>query len=82
MLEDIMISAMECLLEAENCMTAAQASVDPAARAEYLRQSVCYRNLALDMMRDTPSRQRAFSLGASDDPCCSDCADDRPRRVS
>jgi len=76
-----MTSATDCLLEAENCMTAAQASVDPDARAEYLRQSVCYRNLALGMMRDTPARQRAFSLGASDDPCWSDCANDRPRRA-
>lgn len=61
-------------------MTAAHGAVDPAARAEYLRQSVRYRNLALDMMRDTPATQRAFSLGTSDDHCCSDCATDRPWR--
>lgn len=77
-----MISAMECLLEAENCMTAAQAAVDPDQRAEYLRQSACYRNLALDLMRSEPAKQAAFSLKGSDDPCCADCASERQRRAS
>lgn len=76
-----MISAMECLLEAENCMTAAQAAVDPDARAEYLRQSACYRNLALDLMRRGPGERAAFSLRGKDDPCCSDRAGDRQRRA-
>lgn len=55
-------------------MTAAQAAVDPDQRAEYLRQSVCYRNLALDMMRAGPGKSAVFSLKDSDDPCCPDCA--------
>jgi hypothetical protein len=76
-----MISAMECLLEAENYMTAAQAAVDPDARAEYLRRSVCYRNLALDLMQRGPGEHTAFSLMGKDDPCCSDCASERQRRV-
>ncbi len=64
-----MISVMEYLLEAENCMTAAQAAVDPDERAEYLRQSTRYRNLALEVMRSTPGKPPAFSLQGADDPC-------------
>jgi hypothetical protein len=69
-----MISAMECLLEAENCLTAAQVAVDADERAEYLRQSACYRNLALDLMRGGKDKLGAFSLKGGDDPCCADCA--------
>lgn len=45
-----MISAMEYLLEAENCVTAAQAATDPDERAEYVRRAACYRNLAVELM--------------------------------
>jgi hypothetical protein len=64
-----MMSAMEFLLEAENCLTAAQAAVDPDERAEYLRRSACYRNLALDGMRTDRVTTPAFTFGDCCDPC-------------
>lgn len=64
-----MMSAMEFLLEAENCLTAAQAAVDPDERAEYLRRSACYRNLALDVMRNDRVTTPAFTFGDCCDPC-------------
>lgn len=64
-----MMSAMEYLLEAENCMTAAQAAVEPDERAEFLRRAACYRNLALDVMRTEPSVAPAFAFGDCCDPC-------------
>ncbi len=69
MLDGIMMNAMEYLLEAENCLTAAQAAVDPKERAEYLRQSACYRNLALDVMGAATGVQPAFAFGDCNDPC-------------
>jgi hypothetical protein len=64
-----MVSAMEFLLEAENCLTAAQAAVDPDERAEFLRRSACYRNLALDVMRRDRATEPAFTFGDCCDPC-------------
>ncbi len=76
-----MTSAMECLLEAESCLTAAQVAVDPAERAEYLRQSACYRNLALELMRNAPGADPAFSLRGADDPCAPECPEASKRRA-
>jgi hypothetical protein len=64
-----MMSAMECLLEAENCLTAAHAAIDPDERAEFLRRAACYRNLALDVMRKEATAAPAFSFGDCCDPC-------------